>query len=562
MCEEQHPLCTPERIEFESKGCGIGDIVCESQKAFRTAMYDLGDQIVAGTKQALASVGTTWLNVPGIDVLHKSSSPGQTAKPLDVGVHAGEGITGSSITLVMGWVKWIALGICVLSLILAGARMAWHARSGDSQQHMDRIGAVLLATILISGGVGLVTGVLQPGDSMGTAAVAFIQNSTWWYTVAFGIIGVIAGGVKMAWEQRADAGKDLLRSLLTLLTVSGVGLSMISYLQFAGDEYAKWIIGKSLDCQPATGQCFADKLILLMFAPGVGTLGLIMVIIFAIIALLVSMIQIVLLIIRNGLLVILAGVLPLSAAATNTTSGKQMFNKVIGWIIGFLLYKPTAATIYAASFKLSQGQSGDVILSTLTGITLMVLSLIALPAMMALIVPAVGNVTGGGGGAAAGVAAAALPTGAVMLSKGGGGTGKGPSGAATAAGGGKSPSGSSNSSSLAPPNTANRRPGGGPSGASGGGSSGGGGAGSSSGASGGSSSPSGAGSAGGHGGASSAASGGSGASGSGPSGAGSSAGGQGSSAAAAMMAAQVGIQAAQAGADEATGAGGEPDGSQ
>ena len=527
-------------------------------------MYDLGDQIVAGTKQALASVGTAWLNAPRIDVLNRSSSPEQTAKPLDVGVHAGEQIAGTSITLVMSWVMWIALGICVLSLILAGTRMAWHARTGESQQHIDRIGSVLLATILISGGVGVVTGVLQPGDSTGSTAVAFIQNSTWWYTVAFGAIGVIVGGVKMAWEQRADPGKDLMRSLLTLLAVSGVGLSMISYLQFAGDEYAKWIIGKSLECQPATGQCFADKLILLMFTPGVGALGIIMVIIFAIIALLVSMIQIVLLIIRNGLLVILAGVLPLSAAATNTTSGKQMFNKVTGWIIGFLLYKPVAATIYAASFKLAQGQSEDVILSTLTGITLMVLSLIALPAMMTLIVPAVGNVTGGGGGAAAGVAAAALPTGAIMLSKGGsggsagGGARKGPSGAAaTAAGGGASPPGSSSSSSLTPPNAAARRSSGGPSGASDGGPSSDA-AGNSAGTAGGSSSPSGANSAGSYGGSSS---GGSDTSSNNPSGSRNSAGGQNGSSAA-MIITQAGIQAVQAEADEATGSGGGPDGSQ
>ena len=576
MCNESEPLCTPERIEAEAQGCGVGDVICGAQKAFKTAMYELGDQIIAGAKQMLASVGTVWLDTPRLEVVNGSSDPGQTPSPLDVGVHAGEKAEGASITTVLEWVMWIALGICVLSLILAGARMAWHARGGDSQQHADRLGTILFATILISGGTGVVAGVLRPGDSMGSTGVAFIQNSTWWYTVAFGMVGVFVAGIKMAWEQRADAGKDLLRSLLTLMTVSAIGLSVISYLQFAGDEYAKWVIGKSLECQPVTGACFADKLILMLFVPGAGALGIILVIVLAIIALLVSIVQIVLLVIRNGLLIILAGVLPLSAAATNTVAGKQMFSKVTGWIIGFLLYKPVAATIYAASFKLAAGAPenapiGEVILSTLTGITLMIMSLIALPAMMSLIVPAVGNVTGGGGGAAAGMAAAALPTGAMMLSKGsgggsaGGGGSKGPSGASAASGAGGG--GSKGPSGNAAP-AGGGGPGGGPKGAQGGsqGAGGGGSAGGGSEGSSGESSPSGAGSggagsgAGGQGGGDSAASSGAGAGG-GPSGAGgASAGGGG--AAAAMMAAQAGMQAAQGVADEATGAGGGPDGSQ
>lgn len=558
--------------------CDFWDVPCNAHAAFQSVMHDLSAQIIEGTRKVLASVGTMWLNTPPIDVKNSGSDP------IPVGVHAGEHAPGvidgvDPVNSVMGWIMWIALGICVLSLIIAGARMAWHARSGDSQQHTDRIGTILFATILISGGVGLVSGVLRPGDSMGSTGVAFIQNSTWWYTVAFGALGVIFGGVKMAWDQRADAGKDLVRSLLTLLVISGIGLSVISYLQFAGDEFSKWIIGKSLECEVRVdGVCLADKMIGLLISDEISaTMGLLMAIVFGILALLISLIQVVLLIIRNGLLVVLSGMFPLSAAATNTTSGKQMFNKVTGWIIGFLLYKPVAAIIYAAAFKLAQGNSGDIILSILTGITLMVMSLLALPAMMTLIVPAVGNVTGGGGGAAAGVAAAALPTGAMVLSKGNsggsGGAGKGPSGAAGgAAGGGAGPKGPSgnnapasggNSGGAGTGSSSNGRPQGAQGGARGSSISGGGSGDSSSGSSGGS--PSGAAGSGGHGGGSPAVSGGAGGStsGGGPSGAeSSSAGGGNNSAAAAMMAAQAGIQAAQSEADEATGAGGGPDGSQ
>lgn len=555
-------MCDPSldkycRVIKKAIQCGFGDIVCESQKAFDSAMLSLGEQILDMCSKAMGSVAALWLNTPYLDVKNNSEDP--LSVGINPGEHAPHTVDGVDVVnSALSWVMWIALGICVLSLLIAGVRMAWHARSGESQQHVDRLGAILFATILISGGVSLVTGVLQPGGSKGSTGVAFIQNATWWYTVAFGALGVIIGGVKMAWDQRADAGRDLMRSLLTLLVVSGIGLSMISLFQLAGDEFSKWVIGKALECPVVDGKCFHTKTLSTLLPSGeMEALGVIGMIFFGIIALLVTVIQIVLLIIRNGLLIILAGMLPLAAAATNTATGKQMFSKTTGWIIGFLLYKPVAAIIYAAAFKIPQDRS-EPLLALLTGITLMVMSLLALPAMMTLIVPAVGNVTGGGGGAAAGVAAAALPTGAIMLSKGNGGgaaggAGKGPSGAAAASvAGGKSPSGNNASSSWTPPNAADRRPSGGLA-ATGGGSSGGGGAGSSTSAAGGSSSSSGTGSA--------AVSGGSGASGSGPSGAESSTGGSNSSTAA-MMAAQAGIQAVQSGADEATGAGGGPDGSQ
>ena len=84
MCNESEPLCTPERIEAEAQGCGVGDVICGAQKAFKTAMYELGDQIIAGAKQMLASVGTVWLDTPRLEVVNGSSDPGQTPSPLDV----------------------------------------------------------------------------------------------------------------------------------------------------------------------------------------------------------------------------------------------------------------------------------------------------------------------------------------------------------------------------------------------------------------------------------------------------------------------------------------------
>ena len=117
-------------------------------------------------------------------------------------------------------------------------------------------------------------------------------------------------------------------------------------------------------------------------------------------------------VVRGGLLVILAGVLPLTASFTNTQMGKQWFGKVVGWTIAFILYKPAAALIYAAAFSLTGTDAfkddGGGIWTILTGLALMLMALIALPALLKFVAPMTGAVAGGGtaGMALAGAAGA------------------------------------------------------------------------------------------------------------------------------------------------------------
>ena len=92
---------------------------------------------------------------------------------------------------------------------------------------------------------------------------------------------------------------------------------------------------------------------------------------------------------RGGLLVILAGVLPITASFTNTQMGRQWFQKAIGWTLAFILYKPAAALIYAAAFRLTGsdafGANGVGIVSILTGMGLMILALFGIVVVRSLI---------------------------------------------------------------------------------------------------------------------------------------------------------------------------------
>jgi type IV secretion system protein TrbL len=247
--------------------------------------------------------------------------------------------------------------------------------------------------------------------------VSAVNSELMPWTLALAVLAVILGGIRMIWEQRGAPLKDLLRSLLTLTLVSGLGLGVISILVLAADTFSAAIIDRSTE-----GRGFAESLHLLVLT-GQTNVAVFILIVLGLIGLIASLVQIVLMVVRSGMLVILAGILPTTAAFTNTEMGRQWFQKAVGWTIAFILYKPAAAIVYSVAFLLMENNTGqDALVGSITGFTLMVVALLALPALMRFVTPMVGAVASGSG-AAAGAAVGALATGAVSLGRSGSGRG-------------------------------------------------------------------------------------------------------------------------------------------
>jgi type IV secretion system protein TrbL len=183
----------------------------------------------------------------------------------------------------------------------------------------------------------------RPSDSVG-----FLQGALWWYMAAAAVLSVIIAGAKMGWEGRAEPGRELLKSLMTLVVVAGAGLTAISLAVAAADGFAKWIIDSSLE-----GTDFGTNITRLLGLTGVGGLGAIIVIVLGLAAFVAALVQIGLMVVRGGMLVILAGILPVSASATNTEWGRTWFRKCVAWLVAFILYKPAAAIVYATAFRLA-----------------------------------------------------------------------------------------------------------------------------------------------------------------------------------------------------------------
>ncbi|MEW1986171.1 hypothetical protein [Pseudarthrobacter oxydans] len=275
-----------------------------------------------------------------------------------------------------------------------------------------------MVTTLSTFWVSMPTVNLISEDRTGPSPVVSIVNSelmTWTLTLA--VLAVIIGGIRMIWEQRGTPLKDLLRSLLTLTLVSGLGLGVISILVIAADTFSAAIIERSTD-----GKGFAQSMSVLVMT-GQTEVGVFILIVLGLIGLIASLVQIVLMVVRSGMLVILAGILPTTAAFTNTEMGRQWFQKAVGWTIAFILYKPAAAIVYSVAFLLMGNTGGqDALVGSITGFTLMIVALFALPALMRFVTPMVGAVASGSG-AAAGAAVGAMATGAVSLGRSGSGRG-------------------------------------------------------------------------------------------------------------------------------------------
>lgn len=77
--------------------------------------------------------------------------PLQVPNPNPVQPPGTEGFTS-----IMGWAKWVALAVCVLGLIAAGALMAIQSRRGEGGEHVGKIGMALGGVIVISAAGGLV----------------------------------------------------------------------------------------------------------------------------------------------------------------------------------------------------------------------------------------------------------------------------------------------------------------------------------------------------------------------------------------------------------------------
>jgi hypothetical protein len=270
--------------------------------------------------------------------------------------------------------------------------------------------------------VGSVDAQGNPTGTPASGTVSWVWDHTSFLSISIATIALIVGCMRMAWTQRGESARDLLKGLMTLAVASAFVIAVAQVLIGWSDTFSNCLVTSSLmhgsdgwvcpgdPIPPGQDVDFGKAMLLLLGFGGVATagspLGIGLLICLGLLCIIAGVIQIVLMVVRSAMLILLLGVLPIAAAATNTEMGKEWFKKILSWIFAFILYKPVAAIVYAAAIRLTSNngdlsfdptQVGGEVMNVVTGLTMLVLALFALPALMRFIVPMVAATAGSAG---------------------------------------------------------------------------------------------------------------------------------------------------------------------
>jgi len=211
-----------------------------------------------------------------------------------------------------------------------------------------------------------------PAVDLATSPAATIRGYVLWLAVAIATTGVMWQGVRLALSRRADPLIGIGRGLFVFALFAAVGIAAPAAALRAGDSFAAWVLDES------TGGAIADRLQIIAAFTGVTSSGA--VIVLGLLMILSGLAQAVVMIFREGAVVVLSGVVVLAAAGSFAQATRPWLHRVIGWMAALVAYKPIAALVYATAFTMV-GEGTDP-RTVLVGLTMIILAVVALPALM------------------------------------------------------------------------------------------------------------------------------------------------------------------------------------
>ncbi|MFH5227545.1 hypothetical protein [Antrihabitans spumae] len=220
------------------------------------------------------------------------------------------------------------------------------------------------------------------------------------FQIALFVVSIGVSAVRLAFA-RAEMRDTHAREAAAVLTRTVFASWSLAGLVVIADEASRrggmWIV------ELMVGDNLVDAAKkLLISGPLLGP-GLLFV--FAFLGLIGTIVQCCFVLAQMAVAKLIQGVIPLAAAGSGFAAGKQAYNKLLAWTAVFLLFPLMASIVYGVAFAAAGGS--DDAQGTFAGLILLTLSFLTLPALMRLIVPAVGSMGGASGMAlAAGVMAA------------------------------------------------------------------------------------------------------------------------------------------------------------
>ena len=266
---------------------------------------------------------------------------------------------------------------------------------------------------------------------------------------------LIMAAIMLMLNSRGDDIRKIMMGIIKMVVVSASAFKVIDLMIEASDAFSKWVIKTAIG---ASDGRFVTRLLDVASIEPSG-IGWALIVLGCLVGIAANLAQYAMMECREAILPLVAGIIPLAAAAALTDWGQQWLRKTTSWVISFIMMKPAAAIIYAVAIKMVSGTNldptqkanhaietangvfsgagavGQDLGTFIRGLIMMVLAALALPSLIRLITPAAEVMGVGGGALAATAGAVSVVTGAIRVARSTGGSGSaGPPGGSGAAG--------------------------------------------------------------------------------------------------------------------------------
>jgi hypothetical protein len=228
-----------------------------------------------------------------------------------------------------------------------------------------------------------------PSIDLAATPVQQIQAQVRWLAVAVAVAGTVWQGFRMTITRKPYPLIDIGRGLITTVLWSAIGIVGVQLALSAADSYSAWVL------DTATQGQVQQKLTGLAEMTSVQTSGA--VIVLSLLMIIAGIAQAVLMFFREGAIIVLSGLVVVAAAGNFTAGTRPWLQKWLSWMLALVAYKPVAATVYAVAVQVV-GNGRDT-RTIFIGLTMIIMSLIALPTLMKLFSFAVPAAVAGGAGA-------------------------------------------------------------------------------------------------------------------------------------------------------------------
>jgi len=183
-------------------------------------------------------------------------------------------------------------------------------------------------------------------DNSGSAQIiSQIQGSLFWISAAFITIGIFWHAIRIIWNKSGAPLAELIKSIVVFIFVSTAGVALVKSGALVSDELTDQFIGDAGSNAEyvSGGMLGVGGAAVVAFSAFGSTFGLLLGIIWGILVFLGLLAQIFIIYLQEVMVVVASGALVLAASGQFFNFSKDWLDKIIGTLIGALLYKPFLA---------------------------------------------------------------------------------------------------------------------------------------------------------------------------------------------------------------------------